>query len=71
MRAGLRSGDLGGQYDFVARLAVGEPLADGFFGGTARIGFGGVEEVDAVFEGTVHYGEGALLVDFAAESDAA
>ncbi len=64
--------DLGGQDDLLAAsAALGEPAPDDLFGDAfadlPAVDVGGVEEVDAEFEGLVHDGEGLFFGGLRAE----
>ncbi len=60
------AGDLGGKHHVLALAGLGEPVADDRLGERiglrrkrrGRVEFGGVEEIDAVFDGIVHLLEG-------------
>ena len=73
-QAARRSGDLGGEDDLVALLAL-EPVADDGFGGAIsfgagryRIHFGGVDEIHTLRQRVVKLGMGIGLAGLLAES---
>ena len=68
---GQRRDQLGRQHHLVAFAALLDPTANDRFRPAFVVGFGGVDQVDAPFQGVIDNRKGRRLVDLAAKGDRA